>query len=239
MKEIDLQREYYERTKAKYDTSHMEGSEDVEHTLACQLITAFLRPRYPNSKILDVGAGTGRFYRYLRDDAPRFSFKVMGIEPSAALRNVAYENGVPKGEHISGDATAIAYSDDSFDFCTAFGVLHHIKDSRQAVREMCRVASKGILISDSNKYGQGTLALRLTKQVLRLTRTWSLMNYVRTGGRGYQYSEGDGIFYSFSALEVLDIIRDKFPHIYLWPTRPATTPNLFMGCTHVLIVAHA
>jgi ubiquinone/menaquinone biosynthesis C-methylase UbiE len=235
MHEIELQRQYYERTTDKFDEWHIHG--DTEHVLACQSIISFLEPRFPNASILDIGAGTGRFYCYVRDARPGASFKITGLEPSEAQRRTAYNKGVPREQHIAGDATAIAFPDDAFDFCTEFGVLHHIKDHRRAVREMCRVASKGLFLSDSNKYGQGSLPLRLAKQALRLTRTWPLMDYVRTGGRGYQYCEGDGYFYSFSVFDVLDIVREKFPNIYLWPTKPVTSPNLFMGCPYVLVIA--
>ncbi len=237
MNDIQAQRKYYERTSAQFDSLHLGNDGDAEHVLACQLIVAYLNARDPKASLLDIGGGTGRFYRYIRDNHPQSDFNLMAIEPSEAQRRIAYANGVPEDRHIEGDATDICFSDNTFDFCTEFGVLHHIKNNRKAAREMCRVASKGVFLSDCNKYGQGGFHLRLVKQMLRLTGTWDLMDFIRTGGRRYHFSEGDGVFYSFSAFDVLDILREKFPNVNVWPTRPASSPNLYMGTGHVLVVA--
>jgi ubiquinone/menaquinone biosynthesis C-methylase UbiE len=234
--EVTGQRRYYEETAERYDSVHVPT--DVEHILACQLVRAFLEPRYPSASILDIGAGTGRLHQFLKGPGARSDFDVLGIEPSDALRAIAHRQGVPEDKHIEGNATKLDFPDGSFDFSSSIGVLHHIKDCRQAVHEMCRVASRGIWLSDSNKYGQGSLPLRVVKQVLRHTRMWEAMDFVRTRGRCYHYSEGDGVYYSFSALDVIDIIQQKFPFVYAWPTRPVTSPNLYMGCSHVLVLAH-
>ena len=58
---------------------------------------------------------------------------------------------------IDGNATALTFADNSFDLCVEAGVLHHIKDDQQAVREMCRVASKGVFLSDDNHLGAGSI----------------------------------------------------------------------------------
>lgn len=238
MNETDLQRQYYERTSSKFDEMHLGKTGNNEHVLACDLIAAFLQGRDSNAKILDVGGGTGRFYRYLSDRWPNAKFDLIAIEPSEAQRRVAYENGVPEEKHIEGDATNIEFPDNTFDYATEFGVLHHIKNYRQAVREMCRVSAKGIFLSESNRYGQGSLPLRLAKAALWFTGTYGAMDSIRTMGKGYRFSEGDGVFYSFSAFDVLDIVRAKFPNLYAWPTRPVTSSNLFIGCNHVLIAAY-
>lgn len=238
MDEIELQRQYYSKTAGQYDAAHVDDDTDVEHALACQLIRSFLEARYATASILDIGAGTGRLRRFMSAPGGDGAFDVTGIEPSEALREVAHRQGIPKEKHIAGDATNLDLPDGAFDFSSAMGVLHHIKDSHKAVREMCRVASKGVWISDSNKYGQGGLPLRILKQALRHTRTWEAMDFVRTRGRRYHYSEGDGVYYSFSALDVIDIVREKFPNVYTWPTRPVTSPNLYMGAGYVLVLAH-
>src|SRR5262249_22927753 len=148
--------------------------------------------RYPDATILDVGAGTGRLFQFFREQ--NLEFSIIGIEPSPAQRNIAYKKGVPPDKLIEGDATKLQFPENHFDFCTEFGVLHHIKDNARAVREMCRVASKGVFLSDSNNFGQGRLVSRSIKQSLRHLRLWKLAVTIKTRGKGYNYSDGDGIF---------------------------------------------
>jgi len=235
--EIDRQRQYYERTSPKFDEWHLGHSGDAEHEVACDLIISYLHQRAPKASLLDIGGGTGRFYRYIRDNHPDSTFNLMAIEPSAAQRKIAYCNGVPEARHIEGDATQIQFADDHFDYCTEFGVVHHIKDNRKAVREMCRVARHGVFLSDSNRYGQGTKPARLVKNLARITRTYELANYFRTFGKRYHYSELDGVYYSFSVFDVVDVVREKFPNVYFWPTRPVSNANLLYGAPQVLLVA--
>jgi ubiquinone/menaquinone biosynthesis C-methylase UbiE len=235
--EIELQRQYYERTSPQFDAWHIDNEGDSEHVLACELIVGYLHSRAPEASLLDIGGGTGRFYCYMQDKHPHSKLKLMAIEPSAAQRRVAYAKGVPETNHIEGDATNIAFADNAFDYCTEFGVVHHIMDNRTAVREMCRVASKGVFLSDCNRYGQGTWGQRILKQGLRHTGLWKVFDYFRTSGKGYQFSEADGIYYSFSVFDVLDVVRVKFPKVYVWSTLPVTSPNMYSGAAQVLVFA--
>lgn len=233
--DIERQRDYYRRTSQKFDEMHLLGA---EHVTACELLVAFLSPRHPNCSILDIGAGTGRFYRFLRDRSLGHHFDVSGLEPSDAQREVAYANGVPRDKHFAGDACSIAKADDAFDFCTEFGVLHHIKNYETAVREMCRVARRGVYLSDSNNVGQGTYPARLTKYALKSIGLWPIANYINTGGKGYIYSEGDGVFYSFSVFDTVSTLQEKFDKIHIWSTQPTASRNLVLGCNHLAILAY-
>lgn len=235
--EIALQRDYYQRTSGEFDKWHLGKSGDIEHVVACDLILGYLMARDPKAALLDIGGGTGRFYRYVRDKHPAAELSLMAIEPSAAQRETAYAAGVPRDKHIEGDATRLAFPDNAFDYATEFGVVHHIKDARTAVREMCRVARKGVFISDSNRYGQGGLMLRIAKQILRRTGTLPLYDRMRNGGKGYIMSDTDGLYYPFSVFDVVDVAREKFPHVHYWTTRPSTSANLVIGAPQVLIFA--
>lgn len=232
-----LQLDYYAKTAHRFDAWHLGTEGDVEHLLACQLIVAFLHARDPEATILDVGAGTGRFFRYVRDSHPESRLRIFGIEPSPAQRSVAYAAGVPADRHVDGDATALAFPDDSFDYCTEFGVLHHIKECRRALQEMCRVARKGIFLSDCNRYGQGGRFARAAKYALRRLCLIEIVDLVRTKGRGYFMSHKDGLWFPFSIFDHLDVVRSKFPNIFIWATRPVSGPNLLLGAPQALVVA--
>jgi hypothetical protein len=63
------------------------------------------------------------------------------------------------------------------------------------------VARTAIFISDANNYGQGSPVGRSVKQLLRALRLWKAVNFVKTGGKGYTISEGDGLAYSYSVFD--------------------------------------
>jgi len=86
------------------------------------------------------------------------------------------------------------------------------------VKEMLRVAKRAVFISDSNRFGQGSRSARLTKLVLYKMRLWGIYNYLKTSGRGYLISEGDGLAYSYS-------VYDSFEEIARWADRLILIPN--------------
>jgi ubiquinone/menaquinone biosynthesis C-methylase UbiE len=230
--DVELQRAYYGRTAADYDESHVFS--DVEHEIAFDILAGWL-PRIGVETILDVGAGTGRAQRRAAEiGLPQH---ITGIEPVAALRDVGHRNGVPKDRLIEGDATRLPFADDSVDLAMEFAVLHHIRDHRRAVAEMCRVARKGVFISDSNNFGQGSFAARVLKNGLWATGLWPLADFLRTRGKGYHWSEGDGIFYSYSVLDSIPVLRAKFPQVYIFTTQPSGSSNLRFSAQHLAVLA--
>ena len=205
------QRDYYARTAGSYDHQH---GDELEHMLGLGWLSGLIR-HHGITSVLDVGSGTGRALLHLRG-VP--GLRVRGIEPVAALREEAHAKGVSREELTAGDATALDFPDGSFDLVTEVGILHHVADPERVVREMLRVARKAVFISDSNNFGQGSAAARLVKNILRLTGLWRAANYVRTGGRGYQESAGDGLYYSYSVFNQLPLLRRECQHLYLSTT---------------------
>jgi ubiquinone/menaquinone biosynthesis C-methylase UbiE len=232
-KEIETQRSYYATTAAAYDDMHV--SEHDEHGLALHLLAALVEFHGVRS-ILDIGSGTGRAMLFLKRRCP--GLRVAGVEPSVALREVAYAKGVPRDDLADGDACALGFSDGAFDVVCEFGVLHHIRDDLQAVCEMARVARTGVFISDSNNFGQGSLLLRAIKQGLHRTGLWPLADYLKTRGKGYTFSEGDGLAYSYSVFESLKAIAPKFPFVTYLNTQ-GTGENLYRSAGHVAVYCTA
>ena len=60
------------------------------------------------------------------------------------------------------------------------------------------MARRVVVINDSNRFGQGSWPARLFKLLLYKLGVWRAFNFLRTRGKGYQISEGDGLFYSYS-----------------------------------------
>ncbi|HEY5619801.1 MAG TPA: class I SAM-dependent methyltransferase [Vicinamibacterales bacterium] len=187
-----LQRAYYASTAAAYDEAHLEAA---EHRLGLQIMLAAIR-HYEFGSVLDVGSGTGRALTFVKNEVP--TLRVVGIELSPELRAIGYRKGLTPEDLQHGDALHLPFGDESFDLVCEFSALHHIARPAQAISEMLRVARRGIFISDTNNFGQGPLLVRLMKQALNAVGLWPLADWVKTGGRGYSVSEGDGVAYSYS-----------------------------------------
>jgi ubiquinone/menaquinone biosynthesis C-methylase UbiE len=191
--EVAIQREYYARTADKYEEMHIHSSD--AHFFSLQFLVASL-DFFGIKSVLDIGSGTGRAIQFIKSKRP--DIKVLGVEPAAELREIGYTKGLSRDELISGDGLHLEFSDDSFDLCCEFGVLHHVRSSERVVAEMMRVGKKGIFLSDSNNFGQGSQVSRLAKQAINFLRLWKIADYIKTGGKGYTISEGDGLAYSYS-----------------------------------------
>lgn len=225
-----LQADYYARTAQEYDAMHL-GEAD-EHAIALGFLASIVAQR-GFSSVLDVGSGTGRALCYLKR-APGLA--VRGVEPVAELREVAYQNGVLADELTEGSALALPFEDASFDVVCSFGVLHHIKDHRRAVAEMCRVAKRAIFISDANNFGQGSVLARALKQTIRAFGLWRAFDLLRTRGKGFHYSEGDGVYYSYTLLDDVPVLRRKFPNVIWLGTAPSGS-DLYRSAGSVAIFA--
>lgn len=228
--EVEFQRQYYAQTSAQYDAMHL--AENDEHYLALAFLTSILDGLEIRS-VLDVGAGTGRVMTFLKQAKPELH--VVGIEPSAALREIGYAKGISREALIDGDATDINYADGVFDLVCEFAMLHHIRNPESAVSEMLRVAGKAIFISDSNNFGQGSALVRFAKQLLNSLGLWKIADLIKTRGKGYSISEGDGLAYSYSVFDNYKQIQRECERIHLLNTTDGHF-NLYRSASHVALL---
>jgi ubiquinone/menaquinone biosynthesis C-methylase UbiE len=231
---VELQRAYYEATAAQYDAAHVER----EHVVALHLLSAFIELHGIRS-VLDVGAGTGRAMRFLKARFPELVVK--GIEPVDALRQRGHAQGILESDLVAGDGSALPFPDRSFDLVCEFAVLHHVRRPERVVAEMSRVAAKMMAISDCNFMGQGPAWLRSVKLGLWRLGLWPLADWIKTRGKGYTESEGDGIAYSYSVFQNLKLIRAGWQDVQVYATSPngGTYMGPLTGAGHVLLVARA
>jgi ubiquinone/menaquinone biosynthesis C-methylase UbiE len=211
--EIEIQREYYARTASHYDEMHLRPKSG--HFFALSFLIGVV-DYLEVETLLDVGSGTGRAIAYIQQKKP--DIRVVGIEPVKELREIGYQKGLSKSELIDGDATAMVFGDKEFDLVCEFGVLHHIKDSYTAVSEMLRVARRAIFVSDSNNWGHGSGARRTIRQMLKAVGLWRLVYLLRTGGRGYSITEGDGLSYSYSIFDDYKLIKRHCSSVHILNT---------------------
>jgi ubiquinone/menaquinone biosynthesis C-methylase UbiE len=228
--EVDLQRAYYASTAQKYDDLHLE--EDGEHGFALQFMISILEQVGIRS-ILDIGSGTGRALIGIKNKMPGIS--IIGVEPSAELRSIGHGKGLSETQLIDGDAMNLEFANGSFDLVCEFGALHHIPEPSKAVAEMLRVARKAVFISDSNNFGQGGRVSRLVKQSIHAVGLWPVANLIKTKGKGYSISEGDGLFYSYSVFDNYKQITKECESVHMLNTVNAG-PNLYRTATHVALL---
>lgn len=228
-----IKERYYTDTAARYESMHVH--EGDEHHVAMKYIENFAAMLEIKS-VLDVGCGTGWALRHFL----KSGMAAKGVEPVQALIDVAVGSGVPEGLIVRTRAEAMPFADGSFDAVCAFGVLHHVRDPNVVVREMTRVASKAVFISDSNRFGQGGRGARLTKLVLFKAGLWGAANFIKTRGRGYNFSEGDGLSYSYSVYDSFGLLSRWADNIIFVPTKKEGHPSWLhplLNSSHVLVCA--
>jgi SAM-dependent methyltransferase len=206
----DRQLDYYDQTAERYDDMHVQAGD--EHYIALEYVLGLLDVVRAKS-VLDVGCGTGRGVRFLKERRP--DLRVVGLEPSDGLRAEAEALG---GEYVGGGGESMPFEDDSFDVVLATGIMHHIPDPAPVLADMMRVAKSAIMLSDANRFGQGSKAMRLAKPVIHRAGLWPAFEKLRTRGKGYMESAGDGIFYSYS-------VYDSAPALADWATRWFVIPT--------------
>jgi ubiquinone/menaquinone biosynthesis C-methylase UbiE len=203
---VNAQSSYYRDTGASYDAHHLH--EGDAHSIGLRYVTG-LGLALGARTVLDVGTGTGRTMKALSTQLGADA-RVFGIDPSRTLLRQA-KIGSAAGV-VRGSGTALPFADKSFDLVCESGALHHVPDPGAVVAEMLRVARIAVTVSDSNRFAQGSLAGRLLKLGLVRTNLWPLVMRIRTKGKGYLYSPGDGVFYSYS-------VWDSRPLVAAWAER--------------------
>ncbi|MEQ6124435.1 class I SAM-dependent methyltransferase [Pseudotenacibaculum sp. MALMAid0570] len=80
----------------------------------------------PNKTLLDIGAGTGDFLLYCKEN----KFDVTGVEPSKSARNIAKEKGIELYEELK------EVLDRKFDVITMWHVLEHVPNLYEYLEQL-------------------------------------------------------------------------------------------------------
>ena len=224
------QQDYYAETASAYDSVHVQPGD--EHFIALEYVAALLHVVRAKS-VLDVGSGTGRAIQFLRQRCP--DLRIEGAEPVSKLREQAQVLGA-----VMHDASAedLPFRDGSFDVVMAFGMLHHVPAAAPVITEMIRVARFGVMISDANRFGQGSTTVGMLKLAVHRAGLWPTFERIRTKGRGYMESDGDGIFYSYSIFDSMPQLQAWADRVFVIPTMPQKRlPLMQIATPHGLLVA--
>ena len=117
-----------------------------------------------------------------------------------------------------------------------FSALQHIPDPCKTVREMLWVARKAVFISDVNNFAQGGAFIRTVKEAINAFGLWPLADWIKTWGKGYTVSDGDGIAYSYSVFNDLPIVRRDCKSIHFLSTSPMVSTDLYSSASHIAIL---
>lgn len=97
-------------------------------------------------RVLDIGAGPGFLCADLATQVG-VTGAVVGLEPSAPMRELATQRMPPPGsarvEHVDGDATSLPFPDATFDAVTCTQVYEYVDDMPAALAEARRVLRPG------------------------------------------------------------------------------------------------
>jgi SAM-dependent methyltransferase len=139
----------YSRLAADYD--EVRGDEAVDRAFWLPALREAGRLR-AGDRILEIGAGTGRYARLLAEFA-----RVVALDASRAM--LAWTRGKGSFDRVLGDAHRLPFSRDAFDAVVAVMVLHQLDDMAVALREAARVSRRiAIATTDIPRRDLGVLA---------------------------------------------------------------------------------
>ncbi len=208
-----LKRSFYDTFASQFDKRCL-GDRD-EHWRASKFIAA-LSGLLGIRTVLDVGCGTGRGMVQLGEARPELA--VFGVEPQAAMLAEAQVKDRGAGCLLRGNGAVLPVRSNSVDAACAFGVLHHDRHPERLVSEMMRVSRQAIFISDSNRLGQGHVVARYLKLTAWSLHLWPLVNWIKTRGRGYTFTPGDGYIFSYSVYDSIPLLMGWADNVFVVPT---------------------
>ncbi|WP_399921292.1 class I SAM-dependent methyltransferase [Streptomyces kanamyceticus] len=131
---------------------------------AYRAAVAELRLR-PGSRVLDAGCGTGRALPTLRD-AVGTSGVVLGADLTPAMLEAAREAGRDRdGQLLLADVARLPLLAESLDAVFGAGLIAHLPDPAENLRELRRVVRPGGLLALFHPIGRAALAARQGRRI--------------------------------------------------------------------------
>jgi len=141
---------------AEYDAWFKTALGATVDRLEKALVTRLATP-WPGEAALDVGTGTGHYAAFLAE----LGVQVTGVDPSREMLAVARARGIPV-DWRQADATALPFTDASFDLVLSVTMLEFVAEPAAALAEMFRVVRPGgrLVVATLNADGPWARARR-------------------------------------------------------------------------------
>lgn len=99
----------------------------------------------PGSKCLEIGCGCGVGAAIIRATFAPARLDALDIDPAMLdlARRKQAARKLRQFQLIAGDAQFLPYGDDCFDAVFNYGIVHHLEDWQQGIREVARVLKVG------------------------------------------------------------------------------------------------
>ncbi len=159
-----------ERYEAWYATPRGSFALAREQRLMADMISPWQRR---NHTLLEIGCGAGHFLEMFHDDG----FDVTGIDRSEAMLEKARERMGCRATLRIGDAAHLPFEDGEFDYVALVTALECMEDSRAALEEAFRVATRGVVIAYLNAWS----CYRMEQHVDRLWKKCTQLFAKRRG----------------------------------------------------------
>jgi SAM-dependent methyltransferase len=137
--------------EAWYEAPEGQRADTLEKASLRRLLESFPRAR----SILEVGAGTGHFTRWLSEQG----LAVVGLDLSAAM--LAQARGLNGILLVRGNALQLPFADGAFDLVTFITTLEFLERPWEALAGALRVAQRGLLLGVLNRWSLLGLQRRL------------------------------------------------------------------------------
>lgn len=167
---------------------------DVQERVTLEL----LRPLHART-VLDVGGGHGQLALPLVREG--YDVTVLGSDASCEhrIRSLTAEG---RAHFLVGNVIKLPFPDRSFDAALCFRLVTHCQQWPALIRELCRVASKGVIVDYPTSQSVNAIAPALfhaKKKFEKNTRTWTLFRHEEIRGAfaqcGYRLDARRGQFF--------------------------------------------
>lgn len=159
-------------------------------------------------KILDARCGEGYITRLLAESFPEA--EVSGLEYTKEALDIAKSYSDINIKYVRGNIEAMPFEDASFDIVICTEVLEHLEHPKTALKELQRVAKKGILITVPHEPWFRLGNMIVLKNITRLGNPIDHINHW-TFSRFKQFIKAeakDAVFYKSFPWSIAIIIKD-------------------------------
>jgi ubiquinone/menaquinone biosynthesis C-methylase UbiE len=125
--------------------------------------------------VLDVGCGSGELLRIIAEFAEKGGRKAsltgIDLNPISSATTHSESQQFPEIASVQGDAFQLPFADDAFDYAISSLFFHHLTDEQipDVLREMSRVARRGILVIDLHRDPVAYVGYKILCTVFRIS----------------------------------------------------------------------